>query len=163
MRVGIGYDVHRFAEGRKLILAGVEFPHETGLEGHSDADVVTHAVIDALLGAAGLGDIGGRFPDDDPRWRDASSLDLLGDVVGLLELENYHVVNVDVCVVAERPRIAAHAQAMRQRLGERLAIGPDFVSVKATTAEKLGAIGREEGIAAWAAALIDRIDEPGLP
>ena len=163
MRVGIGYDVHAFADGRKLVLGGVEFPGETGLEGHSDADVVTHAVIDALLGAAGLGDIGGRFPDDDPRWRDASSLDLLGDVVAVLEEENYQVVNVDVSVVAERPRIAPHAQAMRERIGERLAIGPEFVSVKGTTAEKLGAIGREEGIAAWAVALIGRIEEPERP
>lgn len=163
MRVGLGFDVHRFAEGRALVLGGVELPDEVGLLGHSDADVVTHAVIDALLGAAGLGDIGQHFPNDDPRWRDASSLDLLRQVVGLLELENYQVVNVDVSVVAERPRIAPHVAAMREHLGGRLGIGPEFVSVKATTAEGLGTIGREEGIAAWAVALIDRIAEPELP
>lgn len=163
MRSGIGFDVHRFADGRRLILGGVEFEGESGLLGHSDADVVTHAVMDALLGAAGLGDIGQHFPDDDEAWRDASSLELLGDVVAKLESANYQVVNIDVSVVAERPRLGPRIDAMRERLGGVLRVGPQFVSIKATTAEGLGALGRAEGIAAWAVALIDRISEPELP
>jgi 2-C-methyl-D-erythritol 2,4-cyclodiphosphate synthase len=163
MRAGIGYDVHRFAEGRRLILAGVEFEGETGLEGHSDADVVTHAVIDALLGAAGLGDIGQHFPDSDERWRDASSMEMLASVRRMLEDENYQAVNLDVAVVAERPKMAPKVEAMRESLASTLGIGPGFVSVKATTAEGIGALGRAEGIAAWAVALIDRMRSPELP
>lgn len=163
MRVGIGFDVHRFAEGRPLVLGGVRFEGEAGLMGHSDADVLTHAVIDAMLGAAGLGDIGRHFPDSDERWRDASSIEMLETVVGLLEAENYQVVNVDVSVVAERPRLAERVEAVRERLAATLDIGPQFVSIKATTAEGLGALGRAEGIAAWAIATIDRMEEPGLP
>ena len=163
MRVGIGFDVHRFAEGRRLILAGVEFEGATGLEGHSDADVVTHAVIDALLGAAGLGDIGQHFPDTDERWRDASSLEMLTTVRRMLEDENYQAINLDIAVVAERPRLAANGEAMCQNLASALRIGPGFVSIKATTAEGLGALGRSEGIAAWAVALIDRMRSPELP
>ncbi|UCC72685.1 MAG: 2-C-methyl-D-erythritol 2,4-cyclodiphosphate synthase [Gemmatimonadota bacterium] len=163
MRVGVGFDVHRFAEGRRLILAGVEFEGETGLEGHSDADVLTHAVIDALLGAAGLGDIGQHFPDSDERWRDTSSMEMLASVRRMLEDENYQAVNVDVSVVAERPRLAARVGAMRNSLASVLGIGPAFVSIKATTAEGLGALGRAEGIAAWAVALIDRMRSPELP
>lgn len=163
MRVGLGFDIHRFGGDRPLILGGVEFADGPGLLGHSDADVLTHAVIDALLGAVGLGDIGRHFPNDDERWRDASSLDLLRRTLEMLEGANYQVVNVDVTVVAERPRIMDRALELRQRLGEVIGIGPDFVSIKATTAEGLGALGRAEGISAWAVALVDRIQEPTLP
>ncbi len=163
MRVGVGFDIHPFAKGRRLVLAGVEFEGEVGLQGHSDADVVTHAVIDALLGAAGLGDIGQHFPDSDERWRNASSLGMLGEVRRLLEAENYQPVNVDVSVVAERPRLGPRVDAMCQGLARVLGIAPNFVSIKATTAERLGALGRSEGIAAWAVSLIDRIPGPDLP
>lgn len=155
MRVGIGFDIHRLSEGRRLVLGGVEFEGQTGLAGHSDADVLTHALIDALLGAAGLGDIGQHFPDSDDRWRDASSIDLLADVVRKLGTANYQVVNVDVTLVAERPRVADKTPEMRQRLAEVLGIQPESVSIKATTAEGLGALGREEGIAAWAVTLLE--------
>lgn len=155
MRVGIGFDIHRLAEGRRLVLGGVELEGETGLAGHSDADVLTHALIDALLGAAGLGDIGQHFPNSDDRWRDASSIALLANVVGKLRAGNSRIVNVDVTVVAERPRLADKIQEMRRSLAEVLGIQPESVSIKATTAEGLGALGREEGIAAWAVALIE--------
>lgn len=160
MRVGVGYDIHRFADDRRLILGGVEFEGERGLLGHSDADVVTHAIIDALLGAAGLGDIGRHFPDSEERWRGASSIELLKATLLVLESENYQAVNVDVSVVAERPRIAPKIEAMRTNLAAALGISADHVSVKGTTAEQLGALGRGEGIAVWAVALIDRIEEP---
>ncbi|MGD8867448.1 MAG: 2-C-methyl-D-erythritol 2,4-cyclodiphosphate synthase [Gemmatimonadales bacterium] len=163
MRVGIGFDIHAFAEGRRLVLAGIDFEGEVGLQGHSDADVLTHAVIDALLGAAGMGDIGQHFPDTDERWRDASSLAMLAEVRRRLEDENYQPVNVDVSIVAERPRLAPKLEPMREALARALGIGPDFVSIKATTAERLGALGRSEGIAAWAVALIDRVPELDLP
>ena len=155
MRIGIGFDIHRLSEGRRLVLGGVEFEGQTGLAGHSDADVLTHALMDALLGAAGLGDIGQHFPDSDDRWRDASSIDLLADVVRKLRTGNYQVVNVDVTLVAERPRVADKTPEMRQRLAEVLGIQPESVSIKATTAEGLGALGREEGIAAWAVTLLE--------
>ena len=163
MRVGVGFDIHRFAEGRRLVLAGVEFEGEVGLQGHSDADVLTHAVIDALLGAAGLGDIGQHFPDTEERWRDASSLAMLAEVLRLLEAENYQPVNIDVSIVAERPRLGRRVDSMRQSLAGALGIGSSFISIKATTAEGLGALGRSEGIAAWAVALIDRVQGPDLP
>jgi 2-C-methyl-D-erythritol 2,4-cyclodiphosphate synthase len=163
MRIGIGFDVHRFGEGRRLVLAGVEFEGELGLQGHSDADVLSHAVIDALLGAAALGDIGQHFPDSDPRWRDASSLELLRSVVHRLEAEGYQPVNVDVSLVAERPRIASRVELMRERLASVLGIAPRHISVKATTAEGMGALGRAEGIAAWAVALIERVQAPDFP
>jgi 2-C-methyl-D-erythritol 2,4-cyclodiphosphate synthase len=163
MRVGIGFDVHRLAHGPRLLLAGVEFDGERGLEGHSDADVLTHAVIDALLGAAGLGDIGQHFPDSDERWRDASSMEMLRSVRRLLEAENYQLVNVDIALVAERPRVSPKVASMRENLAAALGIAPSFVSIKATTAEKLGALGRAEGIAAWAIVLIDRLSEPRQP
>jgi 2-C-methyl-D-erythritol 2,4-cyclodiphosphate synthase len=150
-RVGFGYDSHRFAVGRPLILGGVRIEHPLGLEGHSDADVLTHAVIDALLGAAGAGDIGRRFPPEEERWRDADSLELLATVVGEL---GGSVVNVDATVVCEQPRLGPHRAAIEARLGEAAAAP---VSVKATTNERMGAIGRGEGIAAFAVALI----EPG--
>jgi 2-C-methyl-D-erythritol 2,4-cyclodiphosphate synthase len=163
MRVGIGFDVHRFGTGRRLVLAGVEFDEDVGLVGHSDADVLTHAVIDALLGAAGLGDIGQHFPDVDERWRDASSIEMLMAVRHMLEAQNYQPVNVDVSLVAERPRLAPKVEAMRERLASALGIAPACVSVKATTAEGMGALGRGEGIAAWAVALIDRLGGSNLP
>ncbi len=149
MRSGIGYDSHRFAAGRRLVLGGVEVADETGLEGHSDADVVTHAVIDALLGAAGLGDLGTHFPPAEERWRDADSIDLLRVVLGLLDGP---VANVDVTVICERPRLDAHRERMQGNLAA--AIGAP-VNVKATTNEGMGWIGRGEGIAAIAVALLD--------
>lgn len=160
MRVGIGYDSHRFAEGRRLVLGGVEIPHELGLAGHSDADAVCHALCDAILGAAGMGDIGALFPPSDPKWRDASSLEMLRTVVRTVEERNYQVVNVDVTVVCEAPRIGPHAAAMRERLANALGIAPEYISVKGKSNEGMGWTGRGEGIAAVAVALVDRIDEP---
>lgn len=148
-RVGIGYDSHRFAEDRALVLGGVEVVHERGLAGHSDADVLTHAVIDALLGAAGMGDIGTHFPDDEERWHDADSIDLLRTVVGMVDGE---IVNVDATLVCEAPRLAPYRAEMEQRLSEATSAR---VSVKATTNEGMGWIGRGEGIACMAVALID--------
>ncbi len=148
-RIGIGYDAHRFAEGRRLVLGGVEIPSERGLEGHSDADVVTHAVLDAVLGAAGLGDLGTHFPPEDERWRDADSFDLLRVVLGQLRGT---VVNVDATVVCERPRLAEHRLQMERLLGEALSAP---ASVKATSNEGMGAIGRGEGIACFAVALLE--------
>lgn len=158
MRVGTGYDSHRFAEGRPLILGGVHVPFERGLTGHSDADVVAHAVTDAILGAAGLGDIGTHFPPSDERWKDADSIELLRDVWRMLAERNDRVVNVDVSVICEEPRLRPFVDAMRERLAEALEVEPSRVSVKATTNEGMGWIGRGEGIAAIAVALIDRID-----
>jgi len=149
VRVGIGYDSHRFAAGRRLVLAGVEVPHEAGLDGHSDADVVTHAVIDALLGAVGLGDLGTHFPPEEERWRDADSLDLLRAVLGLLPGP---VANVDVSVVCERPRLDPHRERMEAALAHVLGAP---VSVKATSNEGMGWVGRGEGIACLAVALVD--------
>jgi 2-C-methyl-D-erythritol 2,4-cyclodiphosphate synthase len=157
MRVGHGYDSHRFAEGRRLVLGGVEIPAERGLDGHSDADAVAHAVTDALLGAAGLGDIGRHFPPSDPEWKDADSMVLLARVVHLLAARNYQPVNVDVTVVAESPRIGPHAGRMQERLAAVLEISPDSVSVKGKSNEGMGWVGRGEGIAVWAVALVDRI------
>ncbi|MEO8093240.1 MAG: 2-C-methyl-D-erythritol 2,4-cyclodiphosphate synthase [bacterium] len=149
MRIGIGYDAHRFAEGRRLVLGGVEIPSERGLEGHSDADVVTHAVLDAVLGAAGLGDLGAHFPPTDERWRGADSFDLLRVVLGQLRGT---VVNVDATVVCEGPRLASHRLEMERLLGAALSAP---ASVKATTNEGMGAIGRGEGIACFAVALLE--------
>jgi 2-C-methyl-D-erythritol 2,4-cyclodiphosphate synthase len=151
MRVGIGYDSHRFAPGRRLVLAGVEIESDRGLEGHSDADVITHAVIDALLGAAGLGDLGTHFPPDDEVWRDADSLDLLRTVIGMLDGP---VGNVDVSVICEAPKLAPHRVEMERNLGEVLGAS---VSIKATTNEGMGFIGRGEGIACMAVALVDAV------
>jgi len=151
--VGIGYDTHRLAAGRPLILGGVTIPHERGLEGHSDADVLTHAVIDALLGAAGLGDIGEHFPDTDERFKDANSIELLQTVVNMLAAERYTIVNVDCTIVMEAPRLEPHKQAIRERLAAALNIDePRRVNVKATTGEGMGFIGRGEGVAALATA-----------
>jgi 2-C-methyl-D-erythritol 2,4-cyclodiphosphate synthase len=151
-RIGIGYDSHRLVEGRRLVLGGVEIPHERGLAGHSDADALTHAVIDALLGAAGLGDIGQQFPDTDERFRDADSIQLLRETAAMVGAQRLQVVNVDATVLAERPRLAGHRDAMRARLAEALEVAPERVNVKATTGEGMGWIGRQEGIAAVAIA-----------
>jgi 2-C-methyl-D-erythritol 2,4-cyclodiphosphate synthase len=159
MRIGHGYDSHRFETGRPLILGGVDVPSELGLSGHSDADAVAHAVTDAILGAAGLGDIGSHFPDSDETWKGADSLALLGRAVHLLEGENYQVVNVDVTVVAEHPRIGPHAPAMRERLAAVLGISPGHVSIKGKSNEGMGWVGRREGLAVFAVALIDRIED----
>jgi len=148
-RVGVGYDTHRFAAGRRLMLGGVEIPHQRGLEGHSDADVVIHAVIDALLGAAGLGDLGTLFPPEEERWRDADSLDLLRVTLGNLP---GRVVNVDATVICEEPRIGPHRAEMERTLAEALS---STVSVKATTNEGMGWIGRGEGIACVAVVLLE--------
>ena len=157
MRVGIGYDSHRFTSGRPLILGGVHIPFEQGLAGHSDADVVAHAVTDAILGAAALGDIGTHFPPDDERWRDADSIELLRAAVRILEERNYQVVNVDVTLVLEQPKLRPHVQAMRERLADALCISPDNVSVKGKTNEQMGWVGRGEGVAGMAVALIDAV------
>jgi 2-C-methyl-D-erythritol 2,4-cyclodiphosphate synthase len=149
MSVGIGYDSHRFAEGRRLVLGGVEIEHPRGLAGHSDADVLAHAVIDALLGAAGMGDIGTLFPDDEDRWRDADSIDLLRTVVGTV---SGRIVNVDATLVCEEPRLAPHRAEMERILAE---VTSARVSVKATTNEGMGWIGRGEGIACIAVALVE--------
>ncbi len=160
MRVGLGYDSHRFDDGRPLVLGGVEIPDHPGLAGHSDGDAVAHAVIDALLGAAGLGDIGGHFPDDEERWRGADSLELLSRAVRRIEGENYQVVNVDVTVVASTPRVRPHAAAMREALAERLRIDAGHVSVRGKSNEGLGWIGGGEGLAVMSVALLDRIEDP---
>ncbi len=150
MRVGMGYDVHRLAEGRPLILGGVEIPHYLGLEGYSDADVLVHAVMDALLGAAALGDIGMHFPDTDPQYEGISSLVLLGRVKEMLRQEHYMIDNIDATVVAQAPKISPFIGEMVRTIAETLGIEPGKVNVKATTEEKLGFTGREEGIAAYA-------------
>ncbi len=155
MRIGHGYDVHRLVEGRRLVLGGVEIPFEKGLLGHSDADVLAHSVMDALLGAAALGDIGQLFPDSDPAYKGADSLALLRRVTAVLREEGYRVGNVDATVLAQRPKLAPHVPLMRERLASAMEIDPDRVSVKATTEEGLGFTGTGEGIAAHAVALIE--------
>jgi len=156
LRVGLGYDVHRVKAGRPLVLGGVKFESDWGLEGHSDADVLIHAVGDALLGAAGLGDLGEHFPAGDPKWKNASSIDLLQRIVKLLGERGARVENVDVMLVAEAPKLAPHRAAMCANIAGAIGIAPDRVSVKATTNETLGAIGRREGLAAFAVALVER-------
>lgn len=152
--VGTGYDVHQLVRGRRLVLGGVEIAHEVGLLGHSDADVLIHAIADALLGAAGLGDIGHHFPNNDERWRDADSRQLLRIVVEHLKEDGWRIGNVDATVIAQAPRIAPHIALMRERLGADMGIPDARVNIKATTNERLGFIGRSEGIAAMATALI---------
>ncbi len=154
LRVGQGYDVHRLTEGRRLVLGGVEIPWERGLLGHSDADVLTHAVMDALLGAAAMGDIGKLFPDTDPAYAGADSLALLREVMRRLEIGGWRVVNADATVIAQRPRLAPYIPAMRQNLAEAMGLDLGCVNVKATTEEHLGFTGREEGMAAMAAVLL---------
>ena len=154
MRIGHGYDVHRLVSGRPCIIGGVNIPFELGLDGHSDADVLTHAVMDALLGAAALGDIGRHFPDTDPAYAGADSLKLLDHVVELLEEKGYQVGNVDATILAQKPKLAPYIEKMRDNLAARMKVEPDQVNVKATTEEKLGFTGAEEGIAAHAVALL---------
>jgi 2-C-methyl-D-erythritol 2,4-cyclodiphosphate synthase len=153
---GIGYDCHAFGEDRRLILGGVEIDHDRGLSGHSDADVLTHAVIDALLGAAALGDIGQQFPDTDERYRGANSLELLRATAGMLADLGYGVVHVDATVVIERPAISPHREAMRRALAEAIGLGVEHVSVKATRGEGMGFVGQEEGAAALAIASVEK-------
>ena len=157
IRIGHGYDVHRLAENRKLILGGVEIPFEKGLLGHSDADVLTHAVMDAMLGALALGDIGKHFPDTDERFKGADSMKLTEHVVGLLRERDWHINNVDVTIIAQRPKLAGYIPTMRSKVAAVLGIDEDAVNVKATTTEKLGFTGRGEGIAAEAVASLLKI------
>jgi 2-C-methyl-D-erythritol 2,4-cyclodiphosphate synthase len=155
VRTGLGYDCHRFAEGRRLVIGGVEIPAERGLEGHSDADVLTHAIIDALLGAATLGDIGQHFPDTDERYHDADSIGLLRAAVALLSEAGFALVHVDATVVIERPRLAPVRDQMRTTLATAMGVTPDRVNVKATRGEGMGFVGREEGAAALAIATVE--------
>ncbi|MHB8496257.1 MAG: 2-C-methyl-D-erythritol 2,4-cyclodiphosphate synthase [Casimicrobiaceae bacterium] len=159
MRIGTGFDVHRFAAGRPLVIGGVTIPHDRGLEGHSDADVLLHAIADAVLGALALGDIGTHFPDDDPRWKGADSRRLLREVVALASLQRYRVGNVDTTVIAQAPRLAPHVVTMRANIASDLGCAVDRVSVKATTTERLGFAGRGEGIAAMASVLLCAMEE----
>lgn len=155
MRIGMGYDVHRLVEGRKLILGGVTIPFEKGLVGHSDADVLIHAVCDALLGAAGMGDIGLHFPDTDPELKDISSIKILTKTAEMLKISGFRVVNLDSTIMAEAPKISPHREMMEKNISRAIEIEPAYVNVKATTFEKLGMIGRGEGIAAICVALIE--------
>jgi 2-C-methyl-D-erythritol 2,4-cyclodiphosphate synthase len=156
LRIGQGFDVHALVAGRKLVIGGVEIEHTHGLAGHSDADVLLHAICDALLGAAGLGDIGRHFPDSDPRYRGIDSRHLVRAVANLLREQGLDVVNIDSTIIAEGPRMAPHIEAMRANIAADLEIQPGDVNVKAKTAERLGALGRKEGIAAQAIALVVR-------
>ena len=155
MRVGIGYDVHAFADDRALVLGGVTIPHEQGLAGHSDADVLLHAVCDALLGAAGMGDIGRHFPDTDSAFKDIDSLVLLDRTMDLIRSRGLAVANIDATILAEAPRMWPHIPAMRENISRVLGVPPDDVNIKATTSEGMGFIGRREGIAAMCVALLD--------
>ncbi len=156
IRIGNGYDVHRLQAGRKLILGGVDIPHTKGLLGHSDADALTHAIMDAMLGALSLGDIGLYFPPSDPKWAGADSQVLLAQVNQLISDNGWQISNIDSVVIAEQPKLKPHIQMMRDRLSTTLHIQPEQVGIKATTHEKLGPLGREEGIAAHAVVLIQR-------
>ena len=156
LRIGQGYDVHRLVSGRKLILGGVDVPHTLGLDGHSDADVLVHAIMDALLGAAALGDIGKMFPDTDEKWRGADSLKLASAVAYRLRENGYTIVNIDSTVIAQRPKLAPHIDTMRENIAAALGIDVALVSVKATTEERLGFTGNEEVISSMAVALIEK-------
>jgi 2-C-methyl-D-erythritol 2,4-cyclodiphosphate synthase len=159
MRIGQGFDVHQLVSGRKLIIGGVDIPHDKGLEGHSDADVLIHAVCDALLGAAGLGDIGSHFPDSDARYKGIDSRKLLREVAELLGRHRLRVVNLDSTIIAQAPKMAPHIPAMRANLAADLGVAPEQVNVKAKTTEKLGFVGRGEGIAAEAIVLLEETSE----
>lgn len=159
MRIGHGYDVHRFTEGNAVVLGGIRIPHRRALLAHSDGDVVIHAVMDAILGALALGDIGHHFPDTDAQWAGADSCAMLTDVVKSMQQRGYQVGNLDVTVIAQQPRLAPHIAAMRERIAAVLTTDPDNVNVKATTTEKLGFVGREEGIATHAVVLLESLDE----
>lgn len=155
LRIGNGYDIHRLVAGRPLILGGITIPHRLGLDGHSDADVLTHAIMDAMLGALSLGDIGHYFPPSEPKWKGADSLILLEQVSQLILDRGWTVVNIDSVVVAERPKLKPHLAKMRDRLADVLMLEPDQIGIKATTNEKLGPTGREEGISAYAVVLLN--------
>ncbi len=155
IRIGLGYDIHRLRRGRKLVLGGVEIDNPLGLDGHSDADVICHAVADSLLGAVGLGDIGGHFPNTDPRYRGISSLKLLSAVASMLKRRRMAIVNIDAVLLAESPKIAPYAQAMRGNISSALGIPASRVSIKATTHEGLGEVGRGRGMAAMAVSLVE--------
>ncbi|MHB8761493.1 MAG: 2-C-methyl-D-erythritol 2,4-cyclodiphosphate synthase [Coriobacteriia bacterium] len=163
LRIGLGYDAHAFAEGRMLVLGGVTVPHPRGLLGHSDADVLVHAIMDAILGAMREGDIGHHFPDADMRYAGISSIELLGRVAGIVTRNGYRLVDVDTVLVLEQPRIAPHREAMQERIADALGVEPRRVGVKATTTEGLGFEGRGEGVAAQAVALLERIGSPDAP
>lgn len=154
IRIGNGYDIHKLVKDRPLILGGIEIPHSLGLLGHSDADVLTHAIMDAMLGALSLGDIGHYFPPSDPQWAGANSLMLLKQVHQLVRDRGWQIGNIDSTIVAEKPKLKPHLKAMRDRLGEKLSLPSSQISIKATTNEKLGPIGREEGISAYAVVLL---------
>lgn len=156
LRIGLGYDVHAFVEGRRLVLGGVEIPHPFGLEGHSDADVLTHALMDALLGALRAGDIGRHFPDTDPAYEGVSSLELLRSVARLMRESGWRLVDADCVLVLEEPRISPYRDAMRTAMAQALGVDPDCVGVKATTTEGLGTTGRGEGVAAQAVVLLEQ-------
>jgi 2-C-methyl-D-erythritol 2,4-cyclodiphosphate synthase len=157
IRIGNGYDIHRLGTGRDLILGGVKIPHELGLVGHSDADALTHAIMDAMLGALSLGDIGLYFPPSDPQWAGADSLKLLDQVNQLIHDQGWQVSNLDSVIVAERPKLKPHIQTMRDRIATVLKLSPDQIGIKATTNEKLGPTGREEGIAAYTVVLLSAL------
>lgn len=157
-RIGNGYDVHRLAEGRKLIIGGVDIPHAKGLDGHSDADVLLHALCDAILGACGRGDIGNHFPDTDPQWEGVSSLLLLKEVGKICVESGYAVVNADAIIVAQKPKLAPFMADMKNNIVSALGIAPDQINLKATTTESLGFEGKEEGISAYAVALLQKVD-----
>ena len=156
LRTGIGFDVHAFEEGRMLILGGIEIPHKKGLSGHSDADAVLHAITDALLGSIALGDIGTHFPDDDPRYKNADSTIFLKRAHELLRNKGYYINNIDTVIILQQPKISSYTQKMIERISKILDIGPDRISIKATTTEKLGFVGREEGISVMAVATVVR-------
>jgi 2-C-methyl-D-erythritol 2,4-cyclodiphosphate synthase len=162
VRVGIGYDAHKFAARRKLVLGGVEIPHAKGLAGHSDADAVAHALTDAILGAAGLGDIGRMFPSNDPRWKDANSISLLNQAFLKVVEAGFQFVHADVTILAEQPKLAPHIDAMQDKLADALLAGAAHVSVKAKTNDGMGWIGRGEGVAAIAVAVLEEPKEPRL-
>jgi 2-C-methyl-D-erythritol 2,4-cyclodiphosphate synthase len=155
IRIGYGYDVHPLGAGRPLILGGIEIPHSKGLLGHSDSDVLVHAICDALLGAMGEGDLGRHFPSSDPRFKDISSLKLLGDVLAKLRKKSYRIVNIDTVIVAQAPRLSPFLAAMQKRVAEVMAIEPDLLNIKVKSGEGLDAVGREEGMMAHAVCLID--------
>lgn len=158
-RVGTGYDVHKLVEGRRLILGGVEIPYEKGLLGHSDADVLLHAIMDAMLGAAALGDIGLHFPDSDPAYKGADSMALLRKCAGMLTNKGYVIQNIDATIIAQAPKLRPYIDKMRDNLAKNLGLSPDRVNVKATTEEHLGFTGRGEGISAQAVCSIDRMED----
>ncbi len=157
IRVGLGFDTHQFEKGRDLILGGVKIDHHKGLKGHSDADVLCHAITDALLGALALGDIGTHFPDDDPAYKNADSIELLKKVNSLIQKKGYSIVNIDSVVIAEKPKLMPYIRRIQVKIADSLGLGHDQVSVKATTSEKMGYIGREEGINSQAIVLIQQI------